>query len=542
MVCNKGLPSHFNTQSPTWADILQVVLYALGISHPQKEFFSLGKEIYDYIDVHWDKLSAKPRSSTWKQTAKMTLAHSRYANLFENGYDIFMKTGFWRLKKQTNPYEMSGMNGASRPSHDTSDRAEELPSEESDHELRADRSWESNGGKLNSPPAYKINYLLAENNGPQQSIPNLSAYNPAAVQMPPPPMAPQFYNAYNSFQKPQMNSPPSQFNSIKPNDFISQAPNPNFYPSIVNNAAPGQSIPPLPHHAFFSRRFSVDEGAKTLEDLRNAANFGVAEPESGFYPQQHRLPDVNNNPVNLIENAPIHASSEMVLNTPQIKEEQIEAIVQKQQNSSAAASPTQIPAAPQRRRSVQYDSTNNFAVPESRSTMRSSNPLQMDGYVNTSGLISEQYQRSISLEDELKSKNQLISKLYEELDSYKKHAENLRQALEDRDRSNKEMSGVIASLQSQLQKEQESSQMFQQLAKYNEDQRIRLESVYKQMGDLMGGRQNNRSPDQMRPYPFSTGIMNVAATPSGDARSGGFQSLNTSGGKMSPDVDNLRYS
>jgi hypothetical protein len=33
--------------------------------------------------------------------------------------------------------------------------------------------------------------------------------------MPPPPMAPQFYNAYNSFQKPQMNSPPSQFNSIK---------------------------------------------------------------------------------------------------------------------------------------------------------------------------------------------------------------------------------------------------------------------------------------------------------------------------------------
>lgn len=247
--------------------------------------------------------------------------------------------------------------------------------------------------------------------------------------------------------------------------------------------------------------------------------------------------------MNHIENVPMHSSSELVLNAPQIKEEQqvVEVPVQQQQSTSAHGSPTQVPAPPQRRRSVQYDSTNSFAVPESRSTMRSSNPLQMDGYVNTNG-VSEQYQRSISLEDELKSKNQLISKLYEELDSYKKHAENLRHTLEDRDRTNEKLNNVIASLQSQVQKEQESSQMYQQVAKYNEEQRIRLESVYKQMGDFIGGRQNNRSPDQMRPYPFGTGIMNVAATPSGDARTGGFQTLNTMGGKMSPDVDNLRYS
>jgi len=67
--------------------------------------------------------------------------------------------------------------------------------------------------KLNSPPAYKINYLLAENK-PQPSIPNLTAYN-NPTQMPTPPMAPQFYNTYNSFQKTQMNSPPPQFNPIK---------------------------------------------------------------------------------------------------------------------------------------------------------------------------------------------------------------------------------------------------------------------------------------------------------------------------------------
>lgn len=234
-------------------------------------------------------------------------------------------------------------------------------------------------------------------------------------------------------------------------------------------------------------------------------------------------------------------SQELGLNSPQIKEEHIEPAMQKQQPASADASPTQVPVAPPRRRSVQYDSTNSFAVPESRSTARSStNLLQVDGYVNTNAA-AEQYQRSVSLEDELKSKNQLISKLYEELDSYKKHAESLRHTLDERDRMNKELSNAVGSLQAQLQKERDDAQMYQQVAKYNEEQRIRLETVYKQMNDLMG-RQPSRSPDQLRPYPFGSGIMNVAATPNGDARSGGFQSLHTSGGKMSPDIDNLRYS
>lgn len=33
----------------------------------------------------------------------MTLAHNRYSDLFENGYDVMMKTGFWRLKSIKSP-------------------------------------------------------------------------------------------------------------------------------------------------------------------------------------------------------------------------------------------------------------------------------------------------------------------------------------------------------------------------------------------------------------------------------------------------------
>lgn len=39
----------------------------------------------------------------------MTLAHNRYSDLFENGYDVMMKTGFWRLKSIKSP----AINGSS---------------------------------------------------------------------------------------------------------------------------------------------------------------------------------------------------------------------------------------------------------------------------------------------------------------------------------------------------------------------------------------------------------------------------------------------
>jgi len=97
-VCESLNPS-FATHFPTWADILQLALYSLAhIRNNDKLFFSLGEEIYPFIDRHWYKLCSKPRNSSWRQTAKMTLAHSRYADLFENGYDQLLKTGYWRLK------------------------------------------------------------------------------------------------------------------------------------------------------------------------------------------------------------------------------------------------------------------------------------------------------------------------------------------------------------------------------------------------------------------------------------------------------------
>jgi hypothetical protein len=97
-VCENLSPS-FATHFPTWADILQLALFSLSqIRSNDKLFFSLGEEIYPFIDRHWYKLCSKPRNSSWRQTAKMTLAHSRYAELFENGYDQLLKTGYWRLK------------------------------------------------------------------------------------------------------------------------------------------------------------------------------------------------------------------------------------------------------------------------------------------------------------------------------------------------------------------------------------------------------------------------------------------------------------
>jgi len=104
IVCKWGPPGYFINEVPTWSDILQVVLYALKVSHPDKEYFSLREDIYEYLDKHWNKLCGKTRNATWRQTAKMTLAHSRYHTIFENGYKAYLRTGFWRLKAPINPY------------------------------------------------------------------------------------------------------------------------------------------------------------------------------------------------------------------------------------------------------------------------------------------------------------------------------------------------------------------------------------------------------------------------------------------------------
>eukprot|EP01122_Echinamoeba_exundans_P006588 TRINITY_DN1884_c0_g1_i1.p1 TRINITY_DN1884_c0_g1~~TRINITY_DN1884_c0_g1_i1.p1 ORF type:complete len:761 (+),score=155.02 TRINITY_DN1884_c0_g1_i1:85-2283(+) len=92
---NKGSNAQ---QHSTWSDILQVVLSCLSKMFPDREYFALSDDIYAYIDQHWKSLCSKPRSPAWRQTCKMTLAHSRYSHLFENGYEKLLKTGFWKLK------------------------------------------------------------------------------------------------------------------------------------------------------------------------------------------------------------------------------------------------------------------------------------------------------------------------------------------------------------------------------------------------------------------------------------------------------------
>jgi len=58
-------------------------------------FISLLKIIGSFFECGKDK------NSSWRQTVKMTL--SRYSKLFENGYSILQKRGFWKLREGIKP-------------------------------------------------------------------------------------------------------------------------------------------------------------------------------------------------------------------------------------------------------------------------------------------------------------------------------------------------------------------------------------------------------------------------------------------------------
>jgi len=107
LLCLVGSPKYFKENPPTWSDILQVVLFTLSKGHPEQPFFALSTDIYPFVEAHFGILECEKLSINWKQTIKMTLSHARYSHYFENGYEVYLKTGYWRLRPTINPYGSS---------------------------------------------------------------------------------------------------------------------------------------------------------------------------------------------------------------------------------------------------------------------------------------------------------------------------------------------------------------------------------------------------------------------------------------------------
>jgi len=96
LICCKGVPLLLQ-HSPTWPNIMRVVLHILKYDQPQNDYFNLRTDIYPYMDVHWDMLCLnKAFNNNWKKQVQDVLSH--YKAYFENGSGVFKQNGFWKLK------------------------------------------------------------------------------------------------------------------------------------------------------------------------------------------------------------------------------------------------------------------------------------------------------------------------------------------------------------------------------------------------------------------------------------------------------------
>eukprot|EP01112_Ceratiomyxa_fruticulosa_P020550 TRINITY_DN7025_c0_g1_i1.p1 TRINITY_DN7025_c0_g1~~TRINITY_DN7025_c0_g1_i1.p1 ORF type:complete len:373 (-),score=71.08 TRINITY_DN7025_c0_g1_i1:293-1411(-) len=104
MLCDRGCPTLL-FKSPTWANIMRVVFYCLKYDYPNKPFFSLKNDVYQFMVEHWNKLCLnKKRSDNWHKQIQDMLSHSK--NVFESGVNHFKQNGFWRLRQSTDPWTL----------------------------------------------------------------------------------------------------------------------------------------------------------------------------------------------------------------------------------------------------------------------------------------------------------------------------------------------------------------------------------------------------------------------------------------------------
>lgn len=102
MLCTRAAPLILS-KCHTWAWIMRVVFYSLRDRYPEKKFFSLKNDVYEYMMNHWGilGLDRKP-SANWHKQIQDMLSHSR--NIFESGMAHFKQNGFWRLKDLEDPW------------------------------------------------------------------------------------------------------------------------------------------------------------------------------------------------------------------------------------------------------------------------------------------------------------------------------------------------------------------------------------------------------------------------------------------------------
>ncbi|KAF2072947.1 hypothetical protein CYY_005740 [Polysphondylium violaceum] len=105
MICANTTPYCLSGKFPSWSAILWVCLYSLHKLHPEKDFVNLREDVYPSILKHWSKICGnRETTSNWKKQIQDSLSHSR--KLFESGVDILGQNGYWRLKKDLNPWNI----------------------------------------------------------------------------------------------------------------------------------------------------------------------------------------------------------------------------------------------------------------------------------------------------------------------------------------------------------------------------------------------------------------------------------------------------
>ncbi|GAM24384.1 hypothetical protein SAMD00019534_075590 [Acytostelium subglobosum LB1] len=101
-LCVNGTPCCLQKRRATWTLKLRVALYCLSVLHPEKKYFNLKKDIYTYVDSHWDLLSVNTaKSDRWRKQVQDSLSHCRH---FESGWDAMGCNGHWRLIQPLNPW------------------------------------------------------------------------------------------------------------------------------------------------------------------------------------------------------------------------------------------------------------------------------------------------------------------------------------------------------------------------------------------------------------------------------------------------------
>ncbi|KYQ92832.1 hypothetical protein DLAC_11625 [Tieghemostelium lacteum] len=105
VLCSRGTPSALNNY-PTWSAIMKVVLFTLHFSNPEKRYFSLKYDIYNFIKIHWDLLSlSKKKSTNWRKQIQDMLSHSK--NIFSSGANIVGQSGYWGLNNICDPWAVN---------------------------------------------------------------------------------------------------------------------------------------------------------------------------------------------------------------------------------------------------------------------------------------------------------------------------------------------------------------------------------------------------------------------------------------------------